>query len=425
MCRGHPAGVRLAMSATSVAVRPGLLALADQVVVSGCNFLTALFLARMLDSDSFGHYSLAFLVCLFLSGLHRAVFTQPMAVLQDRDRPWLQLARARALLEAHWVAIPVAGLLVVIAGILLHADLFLVASAVVFLGCLFLQETARRFFYASGAHERALLNDIISYVGQLVLLLPLAVLGLLSGASAFLAMAASSLLAFVLALRWIERTHPEPAVDLSVTEVIEEQWPLSKWLLATVLAIWGAGQLYPFLLVPLGPVAVATFSVCLNLLNLLGLITQSVANCVPANAATILQRHGRAAFRRDLLRTSLFAGCAGGLFVVAVGWFAEPVLHFLYGGRYDTAADILRTLSIGAACSLMGTVFGAYALALHDSRSGLFSNLGATVMTFTVGLWLIGNHAMQGAALGTSLSLATAMSLQAMFVLHRLRRTSA
>jgi len=413
------------MRMTNEAIRPGLLALADQVVVSGCNFLTALFLARTLDSDSFGHYSLAFLVCLFLSGLHRAVFTQPMAVLQDRDRPWLQVARARALLEAHWVAIPVAGSLVAVCGLFLDADVCLVASAIIFLACMFLQETARRFFYASGAHELALWNDIISYIGQLVVLLPLGVLGYLSPASAFLAMAASSLLAFLLALRWIERTHPEPAADLSVTEVIEEQWPLSKWLLATVLAIWGASQLYPFLLVPLGPVAVASFSVCLNLLNLLGLITQSVANCVPGNAATILQRDGSAAFRRDLLRTSLLAGCAGGLFVVAVRWFAEPVLHFLYGGRYDSAADILGTLSIGAACSLMGTVFGAYALALHDSRSGLFSNLGATVMTFTVGLWLIGNHAMQGAALGTSLSLATAMTLQAIFVLHRLRRMNA
>lgn len=46
-------------------------------------------------------------------------------------------------------------------------------------------------------------------------------------------------------------------------------------------------------------------------------------------------------------------------------------------------------------------------------------------MTFTVGLWLIGEHAMQGAALGTSLSLATAMTLQAGFVLHRLRRMDA
>jgi O-antigen/teichoic acid export membrane protein len=413
------------MSAASVVVRPGVLALADQVVVSGCNFLTALFLARTLDSDAFGHYTLAFLVCLFLSGLHRAVFTQPMAVLQDRDRPWLQLARARALLEAHWVAIPVAGLLVAACGLFLYADVCLIAAAILFLACLFLQETARRFFYACGAHQLALWNDVISYAGQLLLLLPLAALGYLSPASAFLAMAASSLLAFVLALRRIERAHPEPGVDLSVTEVIEEQWPLSKWLLATVLAIWGAGQLYPFLLAPLGAVAVATFSVCLNLLNLLGLVTQSVANCVPGSAAAILQRHGKAAFRRDLLRTSLLAGCAGGVFVVAVGWLSEPVLHLLYGGRYDSAANILRTLSIGAACSLMGTVFGAYALALRDSRSGLFSNLGATVMTFTVGLWLIGEHAMQGAALGTSLSLATAMTLQAGFVLHRLRRMDA
>jgi len=413
------------MSMARSVLRPGVLALADQVVVSGCNFLTALLLARTLDSHSFGHYSLAFLVCLFLSGLHRAVFTQPMAVLQDRDRPWLQLARARALLEAHWVAIPVAALLVVACGLFLFADVSLIASAIVFLASLFLQETARRFFYASGAHQLALWNDVISYGGQLLLLLPLTAVGYLSPAGAFLAMAASSLLAFVLALRRIERLNPEPGVYLSVTEVIEEQWPLSKWLLATVLAIWGAGQLYPFLLAPLGAVAVATFSVCLNLLNLLGLITQSVANCVPGNAATILQRQGKAAFRRDLLRMTLLGAFAGGVFVVAVRWFSEPVLHFLYGGRYDSAADLLSMLSIGAACSLLGTVFGAYALALHDSRSGLFSNLGATVMTFTVGLWLIGEHAMHGAALGTSLSLATAMTLQAVFVLHRLRRITA
>ncbi len=409
------------MIAASKLVRPGLLALADQVVVSGCNFLTALLLARVLDSDSFGHYSLAFLVCLFLSGLHRAAFTQPMAVLVDPDRPWLLVARARALLQAHWVAIPLASLLIGASGVFLYADALLVVSASVFLACLFLQETTRRFFYASGAHGLALWNDLISYVGQLLLLLPLALLGYLSPATAFVAMAASSFLAFVLALRWIDWVQVGQRGEVSLTGLIEEQWPLSKWLLATILAIWGAGHVYPLLLAPLGPVAVGTFSACLNLLNLLGLLTQSVANCVPGNAASILQRHGKSAFRSDILRTSLLAGLAGAIFVVGVHWLSKPVLHFLYGGRYDSAADILNTLSIGGACSLMGTVFGAYALALRDSRSGLFSNLGASVMTFTVGLWLIDEYAIHGAALGTSLSLATAMTLQAAFVLHKLR----
>jgi O-antigen/teichoic acid export membrane protein len=76
---------------------------------------------------------------------------------------------------------------------------------------------------------------------------------------------------------------------------------------------------------------------------------------------------------------------------------------------------------VGVFFSLLGAVFGSYALALQDARSTFLANLGGTVFTFTGGLWLLHAHGIYGAAIATCLSLATAALLQGCFVLRDLK----
>jgi len=401
---------------------PGFLAFTDQAVVSGCNFLTALLLARTLPDDAFGHYSLAFMVCLFYSSLHRALFTQPLAVLTHPEQPQLLLARLQSLIRAHWVAIPIGAILLGASAWYFFPDLAVLLAGIVYLGCFLLQETIRRYEYAARRLSSALSNDLISYGGQLVLLAMLAAVDALTAATAFIAMALSSLAAFFISLYRTGPIHPDSQNHLSVQKLFNEHWPLAKWLMVTTLAVWGAVQVYPFLMAPLGPVAVAAFSACRNPLNALGLVVQSVSNYLPIVATSVLHHGGKHGLKRHFIQTSMLAALIGAAFVFAIHWLAGPLLSFLYGGRYDHAASILKILSFGTASSLLGVVFGAYALALHDSRSGFLSNLGASIVTFTIGMWLIGTEGMHGAALGTALSLATAALLQGGFVIHRLSR---
>ncbi|MDB5295185.1 MAG: hypothetical protein JWO31_1168, partial [Phycisphaerales bacterium] len=91
----------------------GIWALADQAVCSLGNFLTGVLLARSLDRQAFGAFSLVFGVLLFLNSLHGAVVTYPLtlegaAAGPDRFRRLVRRGLAFTLAVAPALALVVA-----------------------------------------------------------------------------------------------------------------------------------------------------------------------------------------------------------------------------------------------------------------------------------------------------------------------------
>lgn len=398
---------------------PKMLALTDQIVVSASNFLTMLIAARLLSMEGFGQFSLAIMGTLFAANLHRAILTQPMNVIGATEESNQLFRRMFTLLHAHLYAIPLAACFLAALSYKLFPNIALLIAVVFYVAGYFLQELLRRYRYTTGELSVALFNDLICYAGQLVLLLAVEWIWELDRVNVFIVMGLTSWAAFALGaarIKWPRALGRQPT-----RETLRQHWGIAKWLVLTVLAVWGAGQVYPFLIASLGPVVVASFSASRNILNVIGILVQSFSNYLPGRAALLLRQEGKRALRHHMVVTLTQSGLAALVLFLIVLWLAEPLLHLLYGGTYDHAAHLLRILTLGAACTILGAALGAYSLAMEDSRSSFLSNLGATVMTFTAGLWLIREHGVEGAAIATSLSLATAMLLQAVFVVLRYR----
>lgn len=394
------------------------IALADQAVVSGGNFLTMVIVGRILAAENFGLFSLAMMSFLFMSNLHRAVLTQPMNIFGAAESPEEQIGRLRVVLHSHLVALPIASLILAVASAVFFPDFLLLLALTAAFCCFALQETMRRYWYTRRDFAKALENDFISYGGQVLVLILLAWLKDLTATTAFIVLALTSLAAFIHG-RFRRLEAPVRLVSTNWQEIIRQQRSITLWLLLTVLAVWGAGPLYPFLMLPLGVAVIAAYSACRTVLSAMNLVVQSVSNYLPTKARLILEQEGKEAFRKHMLRTCSQSLLLGFIFLLALHLLAEPLLHFFYGGRYDHAAPVMRILAYGTVCSLMGVVFGAYALAMEDPRSGFLANLGATVVTFSIGLWLIRDFGIRGAAIAVSLSMATAMIVQALFVVRR------
>lgn len=398
-----------------------LMALADQLVVSASNFLTSLLVARLLAMDGFGQYSLALMGTLFVANMQRAVFTQPMNILGAAETPAQLAARVCSMLQAHLYVVPLVALFIAILSYYLFPSVGMCIAVVWYLAGFLMQELPRRYWYSRMQIDRAFVNDLLSYGGQVLLVFIVHWGWGLTRVNVFVVMGATSWLAFLVGLRMVDRPRPRAAVP-PVREMFAQHWGIARWLVLTVLAVWGAGQVYPFLIASLGPVAVAIFSAARNILNVVGILVQSYSNYLPTRAARLLQERGKRALRGHMVATIAQTGVAAlGLFF-AMQWLAQPLLHFLYGGNYDHAEQILKILAVGAACTVMGAALGAYSLAMEDSRSNFLANLGASAITFSLGFWLIREHGLVGAAIATSLSLATAASLQAIFVIARYRR---
>jgi O-antigen/teichoic acid export membrane protein len=417
---GAESGVMRAARIRAVLAKPGTLAFADQALVSAGNFFSLLLVARHLAAEKFGLFSLAMMSLVFLANLHRAAFTQPMNILGAAESLPCVTARMLALLRAQLLAIPLAALLLALLSLYFFPQAALLFGAVGYITGFYLQETSRRYWYTLHRVERAIVSDVISYGGQLVLLALLAASGRLDGAIALAMMGVASLAAFLFDIWCIEpmpaarRHEPQPLRLLAV-----QHWPLSRWLLLTVLAMWGGNQLYPFLLAVLGPVAVASYVACRNLLNAIGVMIQSVGNYLPVRAAALLRRRGKAALLSHLLQTLTRAAAFGLAFVLLVVLAAGPLMHLAYGGRYDGAAWLLRMLALATLFTLLGAVLGAYSLAMEDSRASFLANLGATCVALTAGAWLIHSKGLHGAAIAAMLSSATSMVLQAVLVWRR------
>jgi O-antigen/teichoic acid export membrane protein len=418
---GHPETIRAEFMNTILRKcnDPRTLALIDQSLLSGTNFITLLWVSRHVDANAFGQFSLAALVLLFLANVHRAVITQQLNLLGANDDPERLRVRIAVSLWAHLLLVPLSVALLAILSWRYFPEPRLFAGAAAYAVCFMLQETIRRYYYTVGRIRSALLNDFISYGGQLIAIFVMSRFMVVDGEVTFFIMAATSLAAFMFGVPQIDIAR---SITLRyVREILGQHLASSGWLLLTVLALWGATQLHPFLLAPLGPGAIAVFSASRNPLNVIGVAVQSVGNLLPIRAAGILGTRGPAALRKHLVTTTLHALIASFVIVIAMQLTAPLVLKLLYGGRYDDATPILRVLSFGIVFALIGTVLGAYALALNDARSNFLSNLAATAFTFTGGLLLIHIDGLMGAAIGGCLSVAIATVVQGVFVWRRLR----
>lgn len=394
------------------------LALLDQCVVSGSNFLLLLYLGRQLPAGDFGAFSLAVMSTLFLANLHRATVTRPLNLLGANESEAQRLLRLRTLLKAHWLLIPVAGIVLFALSLHFFSDISLWLAACAYIALFYLQDSTRRYWYTSGQIIRAMSGDSIAYGGQLLLILVVSTAYSLDAASALLLISLPFGVAFL--RDWSALPRPEAGLKCSLPELVREHWQLSRWLLLTVFVVWTASQLYPFLLAGVGPVAVAAFMASRNLLNAINLLVQSLDNYLPSRLAALLGEKGPEALCRHLWLTMAQVGTLGLGFVVLIWLSADALLHVIYGGTYDGTGNLLRILAIGSFCALIGTVLGAYSLAMHDTRAPFLANLGATAVTATVGLWLVSAHGVVGAAMGATLSFAAAMLLQGSLVWWRL-----
>lgn len=397
------------------------IALTDQLVVSGSNFVSMILAGRFMSPSEFGTFVLAYTLCLFLANVHRAVVTQPLNVLGASEPDECLGARMSGLLWLHAALLPVGALLIAGGGAFFFPDFGLCLSALAYIAAYALQDLFRRWCYTRGELTLALINDGISYGGQVAVLAILGWQGTLTGTAAFYAMAATSAVAVAIGLPKVVWSRIDGG---KFRRVAREHARFGGWLLATVLATWGASQLYPFLVAELGIASVAAFAAARNIANGIGVLVQTVNNYLPSRLRQLLDRDGPAAFTGMYRRAMLAVGTAALVLCLAMAFWAEPILALVYGETYREAAPVLQILSLGTFFTALGAVLGSKALVFQDTRSSFISNVVAAVFTFTVGILAVSRWGIKGAAAAAAGSVLIAVVAQA-FMLARADRRSA
>lgn len=353
----------------------GGAALVDQALFAGATFAVTILLARWLPAVEYGAFALAFSIFLLVAAVHTAVLTEPLLVFgasryADRFRSYVGVVLAgHALLTGAGslvLCLVALGLWLAGAGAA-AAALAALAVAAPFVLALWL---LRRAFYVSHEPHRAIAGDAIFLavlVGGIALLQSE---GALSAPRAFLIMALGGLAGSAVL---VARLRPQlrGATGPSARAVARDHWGYGSWNVVGQGAFLASGQIL-VVLVPLvlGLEELAVLMAALNLFRPLNVVLPSIGALVLPEAA---RRASSGADGRVLLaqlrRLLLVNGGAVLAYGAVVSFFAEPILHYLYGGRYDGYATIVALFALTYATSAVVQVITLGLKATGNVRS--------------------------------------------------------
>jgi O-antigen/teichoic acid export membrane protein len=325
----------------------------DQILLSVVNFLTLFLLARSVDPDVFGAFSLVYGAMLIANYGQLAFITQPHNVIAAALRDGEYRVYTRSLLGVQVVAVTVlagvVGAVAVVAGAIASHDTFLLLVAVVpALPLWQLQEFVRRVLYTERRQAAAFGNDLLSYGGQGILVGALAATGRLTAPAALYAAAVTSAAAFALGLAQIRRSFQRARVSRGP---IVESFDFGKWLAASIATHWVATQGYLYLAAAILDVAVTGALRAVQLvLAPLHVLMFSLSTMLPIRLSMVLayadEQVGARAFARNArlaLRITLPLVVA---YCVCVAVFADDIIHWAYGSRYASYGRVLSIFAL-------------------------------------------------------------------------------
>jgi O-antigen/teichoic acid export membrane protein len=377
----------------------GAWAAADQALISGTNLFTMLLMARAVAPSQFGTFVLAYAGLWVFQNVQRALIVEPLNVLgaKKEGSDYRRYVTSSAALQAIFAVLVASALLA--SGTLalsVQSLLFALALAVV---CWQMQEFVRRVFYTRTYVGRALINDSISYGGQVVLLTALYVQGALTPVSALVAVAITSAIAVVVG-GWQVRSHMGAGLSIrSLREAATDNWRFGRWLLGTN-PLWDLGnRFYLFLLAAfVGPAGLGAFTAAITMSRVSRVLLQALDTLLPPIAARRFEQRSQAGMETLLMAVTLIGIVPVLLSMIFLMVFAQEVLHMVYGGAYDEFASVLRIVSLTSLSALLLTLLRVALKAIEETRVLFVASAVSAAFLVTGGSFLAAVAGVTGAA---------------------------
>lgn len=375
-------------------------ALIDQAIVSGSNFITGIIVARLIGIEGFGYFTMASLVVLFFNGLQQSLIISPMMTVG----PQLEINK-RSIYYASgavlqfifslicsgfvWVVLS----LTTILGF--DSNLANLAFAAAFSTLSWqLQDYFRRYFFVIGKGSVSVTNDIVSYVGQILIILLASIFWQLNTQDIFYVMAMTSIFAVLIVIKEVKFSV---VTKESILDAANCDWREGKWLVASNISLWFSGN-YIFLLVGqiLGASFVGAIRAAQNLLGITSIVILGLENVIPATAAKLRNENGNSYFFKFLRNIELAVIAFIGLYGCLVAFFSDYLMRVFYGGDYGTYGYIIYWLFPVYIGYGIGMVRRAGLRVLGVSAHIFYASLLSAVLVVIFGDYVIGLYGVVG-----------------------------
>lgn len=321
------------------------LTLLDQALVSGSNFITGIILVRSLGLIEFGRFTIAYAILLLANSVQLSFISSPMITVGSLCADGEERRHfVRGMFGVQMIFCAIASIMAV-TGTAAYVSIrhhggstgFLLpfSSAVI---AFLMQDWLRRCYFTVGKASASFWNDVVSYLGQVVVLCLLWWMHGLSLNTALWAIAITSGAAFAAgaAFERLGCTRSETreawrrshaiSIDLGIANQLQ-------WLVYQGAMLIGAGVA--------GAQAAGGVRATQNIVGPVNVAYQAMENIVPVRAAEEMKRGGMARVSAFLLRFGSVGFLALLVFFSAAAIFSRQFLSFFYGRQLHAYAGVL------------------------------------------------------------------------------------
>jgi O-antigen/teichoic acid export membrane protein len=395
--------------------------LADQAIVSGCNFILGILIARYLGIYQFGIFGFISLICLFFLGLQQSFFVIPMYSLgasypEGKRRSYLNALFFLQVFFATVFAI-LACLFFSFVNIQVGKELqdfSVLISITAFL--VLLQDFQRRLFIYTEKYKSLLIVDILACFSQIIIL---SILHFTIGISLKICLwviCLSMLFSIVYGIITIKNISFDiPAMFV----VCKRHWKYARWLLARSVLNYSSGNFFIIAAgAILGPVAIGAIKMGQNLHGAINVIFLAIENHVPIVAAKVFNKQGHKSLfsylRGVSLKTVLICSVLGALVLLFANW----LIFNLYGEEYLSYAYLLIWFAVLNVLICISMPFRFALRTLENTKALFIATAVSALFGFLFAYSFIENYQINGVILGLMISQLITIGILALAVFH-------
>ena len=360
--------------------------LADQVMVSGFNFLTGVLLGRFLGVEGYGQFVLLYAVLLYVNIFQYALIVAPMmSIAPQASSDVEQTKYFKGIITLQLLLSLILSLIVVVLGSgiekwlpswNLQNNVLPLALSILFFQ---LQDWLRRYYFIRGKGKAVFINDVVSYGGQIALLTIFYWLGQLNIANTFWAIAVSSAIAFLIGAM-LENIRPSWN---SALQVFQQSWQSGRDLLLAGQINWvGSQGILLFGASILGAKAAGGIRAAQNIVGPFNILFQAMENIIPIQAAQHYATKQLTGLTNYLKKVTLAGSLLLAIPGVILAIFSRELMQFTYGKEYTVfSALIVWQIVIVLLGFLRAQAFYFYRT-IRSTKIIVFNTIIASVVTF-------------------------------------------
>lgn len=335
-------------------VGKGSLAVLDQGVMTGSNFVVGILLARWLVPAQYGAYAIAYAFFLLLSLIFQALLLEPMSVFGPSTHRE-QLREYFGILLRVYLGLSV--LLLIVLGVsswvesaIWHAPALssALAGIAVATPCILLLWLTRNAFYVKLSPKGSVVGGFLYSTLLLVGVVVLKLRGQISPLSVFLLMAATGLATAVVQCIRLKPIYSSTA-GIKLRSVCQEHWRYGRWILASSFVVWIPSNVYYVLFS--GHSMMLPAAELRSLLNLtlpVGQTATALSLLVQPYAARRQSSYGSASVVSLVRRVTLLFAAGALVYWAVLVLFSTQVLRVLYADRYTGLSPLVPWVALSS-----------------------------------------------------------------------------